>query len=333
VLSVGTPVYNLYLRALGAEVGRGAVLFTGHVPVCTDLLTIGAGAVIRKDSFLNGYRARGGFIEVGPVTLGADVFVGEQTVLDIGTVMGDGAQLGHASSLHAGQAVPAGACWHGSPARPAEAGYGYRTAGTARCGRLRRAWYGGIRLTGILFIAGPLEAAAGALLWSRPRFLGGMPELDSVVGAAALVAGLIVAGLVVAGTVPRLLTRLLTPGRTYPLYGVHFTVQRLLSSWSNFRAFHLLFGDSALITGYLRLLGYRLGKVVQTGSNFGTTFRHEVPALSEIGTGTMVSDGLSMMNADFSSTAFRVVPAAVGPRNFLGNDLAWPRGPAPGTTA
>src|SRR6185437_375315 len=180
VLSVGTPVYNLYLRALGAKVGRGAVLFTGHVPVCTDLLTIGAGAVIRKDSFLNGYRARGGFIEVGPVTLGADVFVGEQTVLDIGTVMGDGAQLGHASSLHAGQAVPAGACWNGSPARPADAGYGYRTAGTARCGRLRRAWYGGIRLAVILFIAGPLEAAAGALLWSRPRFLGGMPELDSL---------------------------------------------------------------------------------------------------------------------------------------------------------
>jgi non-ribosomal peptide synthetase-like protein len=153
-----------------------------------------------------------------------------------------------------------------------------------------------------------------------------VPELDAVIVAAALIVGLIAVGLVVAGTVPRLLTGLLTPGKAYRLYGVHFTIQRLVSGWSNFPAFHLLFGDSALITGYLRLLGYRLGKVEQTGSNFGTTLRHEIPALSEIGTGTIVSDGLSMMNADFSSSAFRIAPVTVGPRNFLGNDLAWPPG-------
>ena len=70
-LAVGTPLYTLYLRALGARIGRGAVIFTTHVPVCTDLLTIGAGTVIRKDVYLSGYRARAGVIETGPVTLGA----------------------------------------------------------------------------------------------------------------------------------------------------------------------------------------------------------------------------------------------------------------------
>ena len=58
-----------------------------------------------------------------PVTLGKDVFVGETTVLDIETSLGDGAQLGHASSLHTGQAVPAGERWHGSPAQPTEVDY------------------------------------------------------------------------------------------------------------------------------------------------------------------------------------------------------------------
>ena len=62
-------------------------------------------------------------IQTGPVTLGKDVFVGEVTVLDIETSMGDGAQLGHASSLHAGQAVPAGERWHGSPAQRTESDY------------------------------------------------------------------------------------------------------------------------------------------------------------------------------------------------------------------
>ena len=132
VLFAGSPLYVLYLRALGAKVGRGVAIFSRHVPVCTDLLTIGDGTVIRKDSFLTCYRAHAGVIQTGPVTLGRDVFVGETTVLDIGTSMGDGAQLGHTSSLHTGQAVPAGEHWHGSPAQPTESDY---RAG--RPGRLR----------------------------------------------------------------------------------------------------------------------------------------------------------------------------------------------------
>ena len=39
LLAVGSPLYVLYLRALGAKVGRGTVILSKHVPVCTDLLT------------------------------------------------------------------------------------------------------------------------------------------------------------------------------------------------------------------------------------------------------------------------------------------------------
>src|SRR5207249_9743643 len=107
-LFVGSPLYGLYLRALGAKVGPRVVILSRNIPVCTDLLTIGAGTVIRRESIFPCYRARAGRIEIGAVTLGRDVFVGETTVLDIHTSMGDGAQLGHASSLHSGQSVPAG---------------------------------------------------------------------------------------------------------------------------------------------------------------------------------------------------------------------------------
>ena len=115
-LFAGSPLYALYLRALGSRVGRGAVIFSRNVPVCTDLLTIGGGAVIRKDSFFTCYRAEAGVIQTGGVTLGKDAFVGEAAVLDIETALGDGAQLGHASALHAGQAVPDGERVQGSPA-------------------------------------------------------------------------------------------------------------------------------------------------------------------------------------------------------------------------
>jgi len=107
-LFVGTPLYGLYLRALGANIGRGVVILSRRVPVCTDLLTIGAGTVIRKEAIFNCYRARAGRIETGAVTLGTDAFVGERGILDINTSMGDGAQLGHSAALRRGQAVPAG---------------------------------------------------------------------------------------------------------------------------------------------------------------------------------------------------------------------------------
>src|SRR5688572_27464468 len=120
---IGSPLYGLYLRALGAKVGPRAVILSKHIPVCTDLLTIGAGTVIRRESHFLCYRAQAGRIEIGPVTLGRDVFVGETTVLDINTSMGDGSQLGHTSTLHSGQAVPEGERWHGSPAQRTETNY------------------------------------------------------------------------------------------------------------------------------------------------------------------------------------------------------------------
>jgi non-ribosomal peptide synthetase-like protein len=325
-LSVGTAFYGIYLRALGARVGRGTVLLTRHTPICTDLLTIGSGSVLRKECFLNGYRARSGVIEIGPITLGEDVFVGERTVLDIGTTVGDGAQLGHSSCLYAGQSVPAGDCWHGCPAEQADEGYNYRTVGEAPCGRLRRTWYATVRMVLGFVIAGPAEAAVALLLWSRPALLRKVPEWESPVASIVLYTALLIGGLLVAAVVPRLLTRLLRPGRVYPLYGFHYTIQRLISRLSNIPAFNALFGDSVAIVHYLRLLGYRLGNVEQTGSNFGMVVSHEVPALSEVGRGTMVSDGLAFINADFSATAFRVRPAVIGERNFLGNDIGYPAG-------
>lgn len=106
-LFTGSPLYAAYLRALGAKIGRNVAIFSTHIPACTDLLTVDDGTVIRKDALFPCYRAHAGFIQTGPVTLGRNVLVSEQTVLDINTSMGDQAQLGHASSLHAGQTVPA----------------------------------------------------------------------------------------------------------------------------------------------------------------------------------------------------------------------------------
>src|SRR5213593_4528335 len=339
-LFVGSPLYPLYLRALGAKVGRRVVILSRHIPVCTDLLTIGAGTVIRGKSIFLGYRAQAGRIEIGPVTLGQDVFVGETAVLDINTSMGDGAQLGHASSLQSGQSVPAGERWHGSPARRTEVNY-VRVTPT-RCSRLRRATYAVLTLIGILFLSAPLlEGGLGLLFFevsSRVEALdvsmrsstGALMMRGLLIEAFAfsivVFVGALLVGLLAVGTVPRVLRGLIKPDTVYPLYGFHYAVHRVIARLGRLEFFPLLFGDSSYIVYFLSWFGYRLSPVVQTGSNFGCEVRTSNPFLSRVGTGTMIADGLNMVNDEISSSSFRVSQVTIGPNNFFGNYVTYPSG-------
>ena len=137
--------------------------------------------------------------------------------------------------------------------------------------------------------------------------------------------GLMLAGLVVVMTVPRLLNLAIKPNKAYPLYGFHYWAHRAIARLTNNLLFHHLLGDSSYIVPYLRCLGYDLSQVKQTGSNFGLEVKHETPFLVSFGPGgTMAADGLSIINADYSSTSFRVSRASIGAHSFLGNYVAFP---------
>ncbi len=324
-LFVGTPLYGLYLRALGAKVGAGVVILSRRIPVCTDLLAIGAGTVIRREVSFLGYRAQAGRIEIGPVTLGRDVFVGEMAVLDIDTSLGDGAQLGHVSALHRGQAVPAGERWHGSPAQRTDTNY--LRVPPARCTRLRRAASGTFTLLGILLVGAPLLEFGLSFLFAQVSALvkGGF-LIEAFAFSVVLFFGALLVGLLAVGTVPRALRRLITPDTVYPLYGFRYTAYRLMVGLCRMRFFPMLFGDSSYIVHFLRWVGYRLTPVVQTGSNFGSELTTTNPFLTSVGSGTMIADGLNVLTDEVSSTSFRVSRAAIGPRNFLGNYVTYPAG-------
>jgi non-ribosomal peptide synthetase-like protein len=339
-LCAGTPLYGLYLRALGAKVGPGALILSHRIPVCTDLLTIGAGTVIRREVSFLCYRAQAGRIEIGPVTLGRDVFVGEAAVLDIDTAMGDGAQLGHSSALHSGQQVPAGERWHGSPAVRTDTDY-VRVA-PARCGRLRRVVYAALTLFAVLFLYVPLLEGGLDLLFVGvssliealdPSVQSGNGALtargfliEALVFSVVLFFGLVLAGLLAVGIVPRALRMFIKPDTVYPLYGFRYTVYRIIVGLGRLRFFPLLFGDSSYIVRFLRWAGYRLKPFVQTGSNFGSEVMTTNPFLTSVGTGTMIADGLNVITDEISSTSFRVSRATIGPRNFLGNYVTYPAG-------
>jgi non-ribosomal peptide synthetase-like protein len=334
----GSPLHLVYLRALGARIGKGAVVLSPAVAACPDLLTVGPRTVVREGAALLCYRAEGGRIRLGRVTLGADVVVAEQTVLDIDidTEIGDGGRLGHCSSLQPGQRIPTGQHWHGSPAQPADPAP--REVPSARCGSGRRFGFSVLQLTN-LFLLAPLGFAllvelSQVVPWTAKLVVAGNdnvsdPLLYAIVAGVSVVLfyGGILTALAFALTVPRLVHRLFVrPDAVHALYGIRYWAHRFVRRTTNVKLFNDLLGDSSFIVGYLKALGYDLSRVRQTGSNFGCELRQDTPYLTRIGTGTMVSDGLNVLNTDVSSTSFRTAQVSIGERNYLGNALAWPAG-------
>jgi len=335
VLFTGSPVYSLYLRALGAKIGRRVVIQSSTVPVCTDMLTIGDDTVIRAESSFTGYRAVGGVIQTGPVSIGSRALIGEHTVLDIGTSVGSRSQLGHTSALYESQAVPDGQRWHGSPAQPTDVDY--RRVEPLPPRHLRRVVYGTAQLLTLVLVAVPLvtgacvralrlpAVASLAALGSEGLTTGRFYEQGLAISGSLFI-GSILIGLAIVVTVPRLLHRLITPGRVYPLYGARHAMHRVIQRLTNTPFYLELLGDSSYVTAYLRTLGYQMPDFEQTGSNFGADLEHETPFLVRIGRGTTIADGATLINADYSSTSFRVTPLSIGARNFIGNAVAYPAG-------
>jgi non-ribosomal peptide synthetase-like protein len=329
VVFSGRPIYSLYLRLLGAKIGRNVVIDCRFVPLCTDLISIGEDTIIRKDSILLGYRAQSNFIHTGSVEIGRNGFVGEASVLDISTAMGDDTQLGHASSLQSGQRIPDGKRYHGSPAQ--ETTSDYCPIENTPCSALRRGWFDAIQLLGLVAIALPApmlllaywEHYSAALSDGAYATFGALTSTLLLVSVGSFL-GSLVAGLLAVYIVPRICHLFLETDKTYSLHGFHYRLQTIISRFSNSTLFNLLFGDSSAIVHYMRFVGWNLNKVEQTGSNFGTNQQHDNPFLCDIGSGTIVSDGLSMINMYQSSSSFRLTRSRIGDRNYLGNNIHYP---------
>ncbi len=328
--SFGDPFLNLYQRLLGARIGAGTIIQAKEMAVCSDLISIGSNTLVSKDCVLNGYKAQSNYIHIGPVHIGDNAFVGEASIIDINTVMEDDTQLGYASSLHDGQTVTQGKHYHGTPA--VETTADYCTVEPMKCTALRRWTYACVPLI-FGFLAAPLGLLF-ALYWFpfAYNYLGGdlfayqattqdLLDLAIRIAAVTMASGIIgiIGGLLFIGTVPRLLNTFLEEDKTYVLYGFHYMIQRRIERFSNSELFNNVFGDSSAIVYYMKWVGWELNTIIQTGSNFGSDQRHDNPFMCDIGTGTMVSGGLKLINESMSSTSFKLNTVKVHDNNYLGN--------------
>lgn len=111
-----SPLMRLYLSALGARVGKDAII--GEIDSgAIDLVTIGAGASLGSKLRLANVRVEGNELIIGTIDIGADAYVGSSCVIEDDVVIGESAALEDLTALPAGSRVGAREIWGGSPAR------------------------------------------------------------------------------------------------------------------------------------------------------------------------------------------------------------------------
>ena len=112
----GSPLMRLYLRALGASVGRDAII-QEFEEGAIDLIRIGRRASLGSKVRFANVEVIGNQVHVGLIDIGADAMIGNACVIGADTVIGDRAEIGDLTAIPAGARIGAGERWDGSPAR------------------------------------------------------------------------------------------------------------------------------------------------------------------------------------------------------------------------
>jgi non-ribosomal peptide synthetase-like protein len=112
--ATGTPLISLYLRAMGARVGRGVWCETMAITEF-DVVNLGEGCVLNRFTCVETHLFHDRLLRIGPSTMGAGSTLGPSSAVLPNTVVGAGTCIGGRSVVMRGEELPAGTRWHGAP--------------------------------------------------------------------------------------------------------------------------------------------------------------------------------------------------------------------------
>ncbi|MBU3749802.1 MAG: amino acid adenylation protein, partial [Mycobacterium sp.] len=113
----GTPVMNLWLRALGARIGRGVWCETYWLPEA-DLVTLGDASTVNRGCVVQTHLFHDRIMRMDTVVLEDGATLGPHCVALPASRIGAGATVGPASLVMRGDEVPPSTRWQGNPIAP-----------------------------------------------------------------------------------------------------------------------------------------------------------------------------------------------------------------------
>lgn len=328
----GSSLNAMYLRALGAKIGKDVII--GALSIrAPDLLSVGDGVSIGSSVNFENARVERGELIIGPISIGNEAVVDSYAVMEGHTVLEDYAQLGGLSSLVAGQRVPAAQVWEGSPSH-----FSRQVDIASRKPRVpvsaaRTAWeallyFLGANLVAVVFFL-PVFPSFILIDWLDARWL---KEVDahlspvsafftylllSIPASAVLVLATVLAS---AGFRWLVLPRL--KAGSWPVHSaVYFS--KWLGNQIQESSLFVLHGLYATVYApwWYRLLGARVGPGTEISTALGV-----VPDMLTIGTDSFVADGVMLGDERIEGGWMSLRPTVIGDRSFLGNGAFVPDG-------
>ena len=111
-----SPMMRWYLRALGAEVGKDAMIAEFEAGA-VDLMRIGARTSLGQDNHFANVEVIGNEMFIGTIEIADEAVTGNSCVMSCNSKLGKGAELGDLTAVGPGISIPAWEHWDGSPAR------------------------------------------------------------------------------------------------------------------------------------------------------------------------------------------------------------------------
>lgn len=312
----GSPVLSLFYRLMGAQVGRG-VYFNSVDLTAFDLLSIGDGSTIGRDSSVNGSWVDGGMLHLAPIKIGENCTIGNRSILAGNNIMEDGAALGDVSLLPEGMNIPQNELWSGSPAS--------FTSLIHLTEQKNAAWS--------FFASIPFAVAAIALLMLiEGLFLPGIILIEDVLELPGELGWWFLYAPFIAVTYILLLlltTTLLTKIICFNMKEGQYS----LDSFFYFRywLFSQLFSQVELVLGsffgtiytrrWLITLGLDLGKGTES------SYLHDViPGMLKTGQGCFIADDVSISGSSTAGGYLFLKKTCIGDYSFIGNSAVLPAG-------
>ncbi|HSY16900.1 MAG TPA: Pls/PosA family non-ribosomal peptide synthetase [Candidatus Acidoferrales bacterium] len=329
-LLAATPWMPLYLRSLGARIGRD-VLIENISLGAPELLTVEDGVSIGTFVNLENARVEGGLLVIGPIHLQKDAVVDSYAVLENDTRLGERAWLGGQSALAAGRQIPADEAWEGAPAQPVNRpketlpprphiGWAWQRAQALLFGVTAIA-------VSVLFFL-PCFPAFMLIDWIDAHsvdvfssdlhpitafglfFLLAIPASALLIFVTALLVGLL------RWILPRQVAG------TSSIHGYAFW-RKKLSSLILDHSLQVLHGIYASVyaSTWLRFLGVKVGRYAEVSTAEGM-----VPELLTLGADSFIADGAMLGDEEQRGGWMILKPTAVGSRSFVGNGAYVPNG-------
>ncbi|MET4578185.1 Pls/PosA family non-ribosomal peptide synthetase [Ottowia thiooxydans] len=336
----GSSLYVGWLRALGAKIGRDINLgaMTLRAP---ELLRIGDGSSIGNAVNLENARVEGGYLHLGPITIGHQACIGSYVVIEGHTHVGDYGHLEGQAALRSGQSVPDRKVWAGSPARE-------RSDFDPASLPARPPVSGGRQVFETIFFA--VGSLAMAVLFFMPVFptfmLIDLLDIEQISVRPLLDAGTITAlqafllrflkffllalpasvvMIVLTALVAALIRYVFLPRMKAGSWPIHSN--RYLGKWlvnqiqeGSLATLHGIYATIYSAWWY-RLLGAKVGKETELSTALGV-----VPDMLTLGDECFIADAVMLGDEHIDGGWMTVQPTVVSRRSFVGNGAYVPDG-------